>query len=77
MEAIDSLVVFKHSPFPELPPGTNGRFSRPPQHPSKAAAPQIPADQVPRITPEFLSERLNHYRIVAGNPSGVVSGNST
>ena len=33
--------------FPELPPRTNGKFSRPPQHPSKAVAPQIPADQVP------------------------------
>jgi trans,polycis-decaprenyl diphosphate synthase len=33
--------------FPELPPNTNGRFARPPQHPSKAAAPQIPADQLP------------------------------
>ena len=33
--------------FPELPPQTNGRFARPPQHTSKAAAPQIPADQVP------------------------------
>ncbi|MBJ7386933.1 MAG: di-trans,poly-cis-decaprenylcistransferase, partial [Mycolicibacterium sp.] len=35
-------------PFPELPPGTNGRFSRPPQHPSKASAPQIPEGQVPQ-----------------------------
>jgi trans,polycis-decaprenyl diphosphate synthase len=33
--------------FPNLPPHTNGRFARPPQHTSKAAAPQIPADQVP------------------------------
>jgi len=33
--------------FPDLPPHTNGRFARPPQHTSKAAAPQIPADQVP------------------------------
>ena len=33
--------------FPELPPHSNGRFARPPQHTSKAAAPQIPADQVP------------------------------
>ena len=33
--------------FPDLPPRTNGRFARPPQHTSKAAAPQIPADQVP------------------------------
>ena len=34
--------------FPELPPHSNGRFARPPQHTSKAAAPQIPADQVPQ-----------------------------
>ncbi|MGX9792396.1 decaprenyl diphosphate synthase [Mycobacterium sp. MMS18-G62] len=34
--------------FPELPPRTNGRFSRPPQHTSKAVAPQIPADLVPK-----------------------------
>jgi trans,polycis-decaprenyl diphosphate synthase len=33
--------------FPALPANTNGRFSRPPQHPSKATAPQIPAGQVP------------------------------
>jgi trans,polycis-decaprenyl diphosphate synthase len=33
--------------FPQLAPHTNGRFARPPQHTSKAAAPQIPADQVP------------------------------
>ena len=33
--------------FPELPANTNGRFARPPQHTSKAAAPRIPADQVP------------------------------
>ncbi|WP_192723278.1 MULTISPECIES: decaprenyl diphosphate synthase [unclassified Mycobacterium] len=33
--------------FPDLPPHTNGRFARPPQHTSKAAAPKIPADQVP------------------------------
>src|SRR6476660_6114942 len=33
--------------FPDLPPHTNGRFARPPQHTSKAAAPQIPADHVP------------------------------
>src|SRR5690606_37880982 len=33
--------------FPELPPNTNGRFARPPQHPSRAVAPRIPADQVP------------------------------
>ena len=30
-----------------MPPHTNGRFARPPQHTSKAAAPKIPADQVP------------------------------
>jgi len=34
--------------FPELPPKTNGKFSRPPQHTSKASAPRIPADQVPK-----------------------------
>ena len=33
--------------FPEIPAGTNGRFARPPQHTSKAAAPLIPADLVP------------------------------
>ncbi|MGH3641488.1 MAG: undecaprenyl diphosphate synthase family protein, partial [Mycobacterium sp.] len=33
--------------FPELPPETNGRFSRPPQHTSKESAPLIPAGQVP------------------------------
>ena len=33
--------------FPEIPAGTNGKFARPPQHTSKEAAPQIPADQVP------------------------------
>ena len=33
--------------FPELPPRTNGKFARPPQHTSKAVAPEIPADQVP------------------------------
>ncbi|HEV7852916.1 MAG TPA: isoprenyl transferase, partial [Mycobacterium sp.] len=33
--------------FPALPPHSNGRFARPPQHTSKAAAPKIPADQVP------------------------------
>ncbi|BBZ32893.1 decaprenyl diphosphate synthase [Mycolicibacterium confluentis] len=33
--------------FPELPANTNGRFSRPPQHTSKAKAPEIPADQLP------------------------------
>ena len=34
--------------FPELPGHSNGKFARPPQHTSKAAAPQIPADQVPK-----------------------------
>ena len=34
--------------FPPLPPHSNGRFARPPQHTSKAAAPVIPADQVPK-----------------------------
>ncbi len=34
--------------FPPLPAHSNGRFARPPQHTSKAAAPQIPADQVPQ-----------------------------
>ena len=33
--------------FPALPPRTNGKFARPPQHTSKAAAPEIPAGQVP------------------------------
>ena len=33
--------------FPELPRGTNGRFSRPPQHTSGQAAPRIPVDQLP------------------------------
>ncbi|PRC62018.1 isoprenyl transferase, partial [Mycobacterium sp. ITM-2017-0098] len=33
--------------FPPLPARTNGKFARPPQHTSKEAAPQIPADQVP------------------------------
>ena len=33
--------------FPNLPPHTNGKFARPPQHTSKAAAPKISADQVP------------------------------
>lgn len=33
--------------FPALPAGTNGRFSRPPQHPSRAMPPAIPAGQVP------------------------------
>ena len=34
--------------FPELSPRTNGEFCRPPQHTSRAAAPKIPADQVPQ-----------------------------
>ncbi|MCV7194750.1 decaprenyl diphosphate synthase [Mycolicibacterium brumae] len=33
--------------FPELPPVPGGGPLRPPQHPSKAAAPLIPADQLP------------------------------
>jgi trans,polycis-decaprenyl diphosphate synthase len=33
--------------FPDLPPAPGGGPRRPPQHTSKAAAPQIPADQVP------------------------------
>ena len=33
--------------FPELPPKTNGPFSRPPQHTSKESAPLIPDGQVP------------------------------
>lgn len=33
--------------FPQLPPHTNGRFARPPQHISKASAPRMSADQVP------------------------------
>ena len=33
--------------FPELPPKTNGAFSRPPQHTSKESAPLIPEGQVP------------------------------
>ncbi|WP_343600486.1 decaprenyl diphosphate synthase [Mycobacterium sp.] len=33
--------------FPELPPSPGGGPRRPPQHPSKAAAPRIPADQLP------------------------------
>ena len=33
--------------FPDLPPNTNGRFARPPQHTSKAAAPRIEADRLP------------------------------
>lgn len=33
--------------FPELPPSPDGGPRRPPQHPSKAAAPRIPADQLP------------------------------
>lgn len=34
--------------FPELPPSPEGGPRRPPQHPSKAAAPAIPADQLPQ-----------------------------
>ncbi len=34
--------------FPELPPAVGGGPCRPPQHTSKAAAPQIPADQLPQ-----------------------------
>ncbi|KAA8965816.1 decaprenyl diphosphate synthase [Mycobacterium sp.] len=34
--------------FPELPPSPGGGPRRPPQHPSKAAPPRIPADQLPR-----------------------------
>lgn len=33
--------------FPELPPSPDGGPRRPPQHPSKAAAPRIPADRLP------------------------------
>jgi trans,polycis-decaprenyl diphosphate synthase len=33
--------------FPPLPPSPDGGPSRPPQHPSKAAAPLIPADRLP------------------------------
>jgi trans,polycis-decaprenyl diphosphate synthase len=33
--------------FPAIPRNSNGRFARPPQHTSKAAAPRIPADQLP------------------------------
>ncbi|MBW0019550.1 MAG: decaprenyl diphosphate synthase [Mycobacterium sp.] len=33
--------------FPPLPPSPGGGPSRPPQHPSKAAAPRIPADRLP------------------------------
>ncbi|BBZ67868.1 decaprenyl diphosphate synthase [Mycolicibacterium insubricum] len=33
--------------FPELPEAPDGGPRRPPQHPSKASAPQIPADQLP------------------------------
>lgn len=33
--------------FPELPPVPGGGPLRPPQHPSKASAPLIPADQLP------------------------------
>jgi trans,polycis-decaprenyl diphosphate synthase len=34
--------------FPELPAAPGGGPRRPPQHPSKASAPKIPADQLPR-----------------------------
>jgi trans,polycis-decaprenyl diphosphate synthase len=34
--------------FPELPPAPGGGPRRPPQHPSKAVPPAIPADQLPR-----------------------------
>ena len=34
-------------PFPDLPPGLDGRFARPPQHTSRASAPPIPVGQVP------------------------------
>ncbi|MCB0924664.1 MAG: decaprenyl diphosphate synthase [Mycobacterium sp.] len=34
--------------FPELPPAPDGGPRRPPQHPSKASAPTIPADQLPQ-----------------------------
>ncbi|KAA1249911.1 decaprenyl diphosphate synthase [Mycobacterium simiae] len=34
--------------FPNLPPSASGGPRRPPQHISKAAAPQIPADRLPR-----------------------------
>lgn len=33
--------------FPDLPPSPDGGPCRPPQHTSKAAAPRIPADQLP------------------------------
>ena len=33
--------------FPELPPSPDGGPRRPPQHPSKAAAPRIPVDRLP------------------------------
>src|ERR1700719_2820251 len=33
--------------FPDLPPAAHGGPRRPPQHTSKAAAPQIPADRLP------------------------------
>ncbi|BBZ43295.1 decaprenyl diphosphate synthase [Mycobacterium parmense] len=33
--------------FPQLPPSPDGGPCRPPQHPSKAAAPRIPADRLP------------------------------
>jgi trans,polycis-decaprenyl diphosphate synthase len=34
--------------FPQLPPAPGGGPRRPPQHPSKAAPPAIPADQLPK-----------------------------
>lgn len=34
--------------FPELPPAPGGGPRRPPQHPSRASAPRIPADQLPQ-----------------------------
>jgi trans,polycis-decaprenyl diphosphate synthase len=34
-------------PFPDLPPSADGGPRRPPQHISKAAAPQIPAERLP------------------------------
>ena len=34
--------------FPELPPSVDGGPCRPPQHPSKAAAPRIPAARLPQ-----------------------------
>ena len=55
--------------FPELPPNTNGRFARPPQHPSKAVAPRIPADQVPNHVAVVMDGRIvelgTHDELVA------------